>query len=234
MFPSHDDESKSIRYLLLSLISLVIISSSIWLYQRPTTGELKSQAASLAKDNTALRKQNNELKQQFAMLAESVQNHEQAFDIQKVTHKELQYRLTTLQDEVIDLDRELSFYQNITQGNTSTKLQIRELTLTADDKHVNRFNYRLVISQGKKINKAITGTIKLQLTGKKNNKKDEIITISEHQLKLRHVQVLNGQITLAEGLQPKAVNITLKQNKKITLSKDFDWEIASSPAQPER
>jgi hypothetical protein len=233
VIPSHTDESKRVRYLLLTLISLIIIASSSWLYQLPTTGELKSEVAFLKKDNNALLKQNNKLKKQFAVLTENLQDHEQAFAIQKVTHKELQHRLTTLQDEVIDLNRELDFYQNITQGNTSTKLQIRELALTADDKHANRFNYRLVITQGKKITKPMTGTIKLLITGEKDSK-DETTAISEHQLKLRHVQVLNGQIKLADGMQPKAVKITLKQNKKITLSKGFDWEITPSPTQSER
>jgi hypothetical protein len=231
---SQTNESKRIRYLLLSLISLVIIVTGIWLYQLPTIGELKSKMASLKKNNIELIKQNNESKKQFAVLTERSQDHEQAFAIQKVTHNELEYRLSALQAEVINLNRELDFYQNITQGSTSTKLQIRELTLTADNQQANRFNYRLVISQGKKITKAITGIIKLQLMGQKDNKKDEMTTISEHQLKLRHVQVLNGQITLAEGLQPKAIHITLKQNKKITLSKDFDWKIAPSSTQSER
>jgi len=230
---SHTDEPKRIRYLLLTLISLVIIASSIWLYQLPATGELKSEVTFLKNNNNGLSKQNDELKKQFAVLTENLQDHEQAFAIQKVTHEVLQHRLATLQDKVIDLNRELDFYQNITQGNTSTKLQIRELTLTADDKYGNRFNYRLVISQGQKITKPVTGTIKLLITGKKDDK-EETTVITEHQLKLRHVQVLNGQIRLAGSMEPKTVKVTLKQNKKITLSKDFDWKITPSPTQSER
>jgi len=233
VFSLHTDESKLIRYLLLTLISLVIIASSFWLYQLPTTGELRSQAASLKKDNAALLRQNSELKHQQQLLSKKLQDNEQAFAIQNVTDKQLQRRLTTLQNEVIDLNRELDFYQNITQGNTSTKLQIRELTLTADDKQVNQFNYRLVITQGKKINDPITGTISLLLTEQKDNKEQRTV-ISEHQLKLRHVQVLEGQIKLTDGRQPKAVKITLTQNNKITLSKDFDWKITTSPTPSER
>ena len=79
----------------------------------------------------------------------------------------------------------------------------------------------------------MTGTIKLLITGKKDDK-EETTVITEHQLKLRHVQVLNGQIRLAGSMEPKTVKVTLKQNKKITLSKDFDWKIAPSPTQSER
>ena len=121
----------------------------------------------------------------------------------------------------------------MTQGNTSTKLQIRELTLTVDDKQVNRFNYRLVVTQGQKITSPITGLIQLSLTGETKTTEDTI-EMSQHQLRLRYLQVLDGQITLADGFTPKTVKVILKQNKKTTLSKVFDWKITASSTQPAR
>jgi len=227
-------EAKLLRYLAPTLLSLMIIIATVWLYyQLPTLRELQFETTSLKVNNAKLLRQNKELKRQHKTLSEKLQDSEQAAAIQKVTNKELQLRLTTLQDEVIDLNRELDFYQNVTQGNTSTKLQIRELTLTADSKQENRINYRLVITQGKKITAPITGAIQLFVTGE-NKALADTIKIAQHQLKLRYVQVLDGQITLAEGFNPKTVTISLKQNTKTTLSKDFDWKVIPNLSQPAR
>jgi len=227
-------EAKLLRYLAPTLLSLMIITATVWLYyQLPTLRQLEFESTSLKVNNAKLLRQNKELKRQHKALSEKLQDSEQAAAIQKVTNKELQLRLTTLQDEVIDLNRELDFYQNVTQGNTSTKLQIRELTLTADSKQENRINYRLVITQGKKITAPITGAIQLFVTGE-NKALADTIKIAQHQLKLRYVQVLDGQITLAEGFNPKTVTISLKQNTKTTLSKDFDWKVIPNLSQPAR
>ncbi len=223
-----------LRYLLPTLLSLIIITAIVWLYyQLPTLHELQLKTSSLTSNNVELLGQNKALKQRQKELNDKLQDYQQAAAIQQVTNKELQLRLTLLQNEVIDLNRELDFYQNVTQGNTSSKLQIRELTFTTDDKHPKRINYRLVITQGKKITAPITGLIQLLLTGDSNTV-DESIEIAQHQLKLRYVQVLDGQITLADGLQPKTVKVTLKRNKKTTLSKDFAWKVTMSPTQSER
>jgi len=227
-------EARGLRYLLPTVLSLIIMAAIVWLYyQLPAIDQLQFESASLKTNNIDLLRQNNELTQQQKLLSDKLQNAEQAAAIQKVTNKELQLRIAALQDEVIELSRELDFYQNVTQGNTSTKLQIRELTLTVDDKQVNRFNYRLVVTQGQKITSPITGLIQLSLTGETKTTEDTI-EMSQHQLRLRYLQVLDGQITLADGFTPKTVKVILKQNKKTTLSKVFDWKITASSTQPER
>lgn len=227
-------EARGLRYLLPTVLSLIIMAAIVWLYyQLPAIDQLQFESASLKTNNIDLLRQNNELTQQQKLLSDKLQNAEQAAAIQKVTNKELQLRIAALQDEVIELRRELDFYQNVTQGNTSTKLQIRELTLTVDDKQVNRFNYRLVVTQGQKITSPITGLIQLSLTGETKTTEDTI-EMSQHQLRLRYLQVLDGQITLADGFTPKTVKVILKQNKKTTLSKVFDWKITASSTQPER
>jgi hypothetical protein len=111
---------------------------------------------------------------------------------------------------VVYLNKELIFYQGITQGNTSSKLQIRELKLSTNNDQPDTTNYRIVVTQGENITKPITGTIQLTL----NYDSDKPRLISDHQLNLRHVQIVEGTLKLEDNVIPKSITVALIQNKK--------------------
>jgi len=126
-----------------------------------------------------------------------------------------------LQNKVITLNKELVFYQSITQGNTSSKLQVREFQLSADEHTVDSYRYRLVITQGQKISKALKGTINISI----NSDNNKSVTLKEHPLNLRHVQVIEGQLKIADNIEPETITVTIKQQKKSAISQTFDWQI---------
>ena len=160
---------------------------------------------------------NNNTNQQQA---EQIESHQHFLAIQQATDEQLQLQLIQLQDDLVLLNKELMFYQNITQGSSDSKLQIRELHLRQDIAQSNKINYRLVLTQGKRINKPITGTVIVLL-----NKGGKQHVIKEHSLKIRHVQVLEGQIELTDNVTPNTITIHLKQKKKKVLTHVFDWHI---------
>jgi hypothetical protein len=147
---------------------------------------------------------------------------EQSLVIQQETDKQLQIQISELQNEIVELNRELNFYQNITQGSGSSELQIRDFHLSPDPIDDNVFNYRIVITQGKKISQAMTGTVSLVIKDK-DSKTIKQKSALQHELRLRQVQVLDGQIELTENIKPHKITVTLKRDKKKSLSKDFDW-----------
>jgi len=142
--------------------------------------------------------------------------------IEQATIKQLRIQIKKEQQHVANLNKELLFYQSITQGNNSSKLQFRELDLRADPEHADIINYRLVITQGKKITKPMTGTINIIFNTSLNDK-------IEHQLNLRYVQVIEGQIKLIDNEIPTSITVSLVQKNKTTLSKTFDWQLNSKP-----
>jgi hypothetical protein len=77
-----------------------------------------------------------------------------------------------------------------------------------------------VLTQGQKINKPLTGQIKVEVSDADN----KTIQLSEHNLNLRHVQVVEGMIELPKAMTPTSVNVSLIQNKKTTLTQRFDWQ----------
>jgi hypothetical protein len=217
----------------MGLLGLIVIAIIVWIYRQQTAGELFTLITVLEQENHQIKEHNIKLTAQKKALTTDKINQQQALAIQKATNNELLQQLNELHDNALEIDKELSFYQNITQGRATSKLQVRELKITTDTEKTDQFNYRLVISQGKKITKPLNGKLTVSLTAD-IDKQSKVIKLNEHQLKLRHVQVFNGQINLTDDMEPKSIKITLIQNKKTTLSKTIDWKVSTRTIQLER
>lgn len=168
--------------------------------------------------------QNQQINETNTELQRVQTEQQQHLAIQQATDQQLQQQLVELQNKVISLNKELLFYQTITQGTTSSKLQVREFQLSRDGASIDSYRYRVVITQGQKISKALTGTVNISINSTHDGNK-EIITLKEHTLNLRHVQVIEGQLKIADNIEPETVTVTIKQKKKAATSKTFDWQI---------
>ncbi|OUR65821.1 hypothetical protein A9Q79_02200 [Methylophaga sp. 42_25_T18] len=171
--------------------------------------------------------QNQQLNESNAKLNIKLTEQQHHLAIQQATDQQLQQQVVELQNDLINLNKELVFYQTVTQGNSSSKLQIRNILLQADEHSADTFRYRVVITQGQKITKALTGAITISTTTKRNGK-TENITVKEHSLNLRHVQVIEGQLKITDNIEPEKIIITIKQKKKKTVSQVFDWKVEGS------
>ena len=221
-------QAKPYRLALFILIAVIITATSVWLFLKEDSTSLQQnlnflqQNLNLSRQNTQqLSDERLDLREQNKQLNDTTSIQLQELNIQQATVDHLQQQLAELQDQVFNLNKELLFYQNITQGATSTKLQIRELHLTADADQSDIIHYRLVITQGKNITKPVTGLVSINIDS------DPTI-ISEQPLNLRYVQLIEGRLKLAENSQPKSITITIKQAKKPKLSRTFDWQLTST------
>jgi predicted nuclease with TOPRIM domain len=169
-------------------------------------------------------RQNEQLSETNTDLQHKQIEQRQHLAIQQATDQQLQQQLAELQNKVITLNKELLFYQTVTQGNTSSKLQVREFQLNADQHEADSYRYRLVITQGQKISKALTGTVSIS-TKSKHDDKNGSVSQKEHKLNLRHVQVIEGQLKIADNIEPETITVTIKQKKKRAISQTFDWQV---------
>lgn len=217
-------QPKPYRYALIVVIAVALTATSVWFYLTRSNDSMQSELSTLHHEQQQLVSQYEQLQQQTKALQQELADKNQSLAIQKATDQQLQRRLDDLQNKVVYLNKELIFYQSITQGNTSSKLQIRELELSINNtEQPDNINYRIVITQGENITKPLTGTIQLTL----NYDTDKHQIISEHQLNLRHVQIIEGSLKLTDNVIPKSISVTLTQNKKTTLSQTFEWQIAN-------
>ena len=67
---------------------------------------------------------------QYELASKKLVALEQSFIIQHETNKQLALQISELHNEIVGLNRELNFYQNITQGTGSSELQIRDFYLS--------------------------------------------------------------------------------------------------------
>jgi predicted nuclease with TOPRIM domain len=189
--------------------------------QQQQLAELKQQRQTLKQQLKDQVRQNQQLSETNADLQLKQTDQQHHLAIQQATDQQLQQQLVELQNKVITINKELVFYQSITQGNTSSKLQVRDFKLTVDEHAVNSYRYRLVITQGQKISKALTGTVNISI----NSDNNKNVTLKEHPLNLRHVQVIEGQLKIADNIEPETITVTIKQQKKSAISQTFDWQI---------
>lgn len=221
-------QAKPYRLAIFILVAVLITAASVWYFLKEDSISLQ-QNLNFLQQNLNLSRQNSQqlsderldLREQNKQLNDTTSIQLQEINIQQATVDHLQQQLMELQDQVITLNKELLFYQNITQGTTSTELQIRELHLTVDPDQSDTIHYRLVITQGKNITKPVTGLVSINID-------TDPTVISEQPLNLRYVQLIEGQLKLAESSHPKSITITIKQAKKPKLSRTFDWQLTST------
>lgn len=220
-------QAKPYRFAIFMLIAIIITAISVWFYLKEDSITLQQNLLFL-EQNLDLSRQNSQqlnderlnLREQNKQLNDTTHIQLQELNIQQATVEQLQQQLAELQDQVISLNKELLFYQNITQGVTSSELQIRELHLTADTEQSDIIHYRLVITQGKSITKPLTGSVRINLD-------TDATAISEHPLNLRYVQLIEGEVKITNNNYPKSITVTITQAKKPKLSRTFDWQLTS-------
>lgn len=212
---------KPLRTVLLLLLVAAITFTAQWLVQQKQSDKIQEHIQQLM-DEQQQQQHDNKKSLQLAK-----KHYAQKLVLERATAEQLQLQIVKLQEQVLTLNKDLLFYQTVTQGTGSSKLQIREFDLRADEEQANLIRYRLVMTQGKKIKKAITGSINIILNVD-NNGTIEQHALESQQLNLRHVQVLEGQIKITDNLKPLTIDINLIQKKKITLSRTFDWQLATN------
>jgi len=218
-------KAKPFRLTIFILISIIITAISVWYFLREDSVSLQQnlhflqQNLNLSRQNTQqLSDERLDLREQNKLLNNTTNIQLQELNIQQATVEQLQQQLVDLQDQVITLNKELLFYQNITQGVTSTDLQIRELHLTADADQSDIIRYRLVITQGKNITKPMTGLMSITID------KDPTV-MSKQPLNLRYVQLIEGRFKVADSSHIKSITINITQAKKSKISRTFDWQL---------
>lgn len=221
-------QAKPYRLAIFIFIAVIITAVSVWFFLKDDSTSLQQNLIFLEKNLNLSRQSTRQLsderldlREQNKQLNDTTSIQLQELNIQQATVEQLQQQLADLQNQVITLNKELLFYQNITQGATSTELQIRELHLTADTEQSDIIHYRLVITQGKNITKPVTGLVSINID------KDATV-LAEHPLNLRYVQLIEGQLEVAGSSQTKSITVTITQAKKAKLSRTFDWQLTST------
>jgi hypothetical protein len=214
-----------VTILIVAIASTFLIQRYVYLKETQVQQKKIKEYQQLDDLYQQVRKKNAEMSEYILVGDTHLESNKYELDLQRATIQQLEKQLSQQQEQLATFNKELLFYETITQGARPNKLQIRELDLRSDAIHSDIVHYRLIITQGKKINQALTGTIEII----SNASEEESIVIAEHPLNLRHVQLIEGQIKIIDNNVPESITITIKQKKKTLLSQSFDWQLSSTP-----
>ncbi len=170
---------------------------------------------------------NQELSTEVEQSRKKIRALELEAKINKQALSELQNDLATSVQQVANLKADLVFYENLLSNKDRiTKLRVFELTAEPQGELI---AIKMVLAQ--KIEKARinSGTLKLKLTGIKDDQSEELDLVEQFMLdneyEFKYFQVMNHIIKLPDGFIPTALLVELQGDGKNTkvISERFLW-----------
>jgi len=163
------------------------------------------------------------LRDEVALIGRSGQVDKQAY--QQVTDD-----LKSLQQEILELREEVSFYRGIvspTESSTGIRIE-RFIVEEVNDSNV--FHYEFVLTQVLKNDQTVTGKVKLVFTGVKDNSSvsynlTDLSAAKSRFLnfKFRYFQKFDGDIILPKGFSPRQVLVEVDPKRRKKISNTFPW-----------
>jgi hypothetical protein len=215
------------------IVFTVVIITLIWyLHDNPYLNAIKKQL-SQAHDINILLNENISLKKQTKKLSEENLKIGHLSNVDNETSISLQNELKSLQEQIFNLRKELTFYQGIiTASSYSNGLNIQGLHIETTYKK-DFFNYKLVLTNIGKSDKVAEVSIDMKVEGNDKSgfrtlKLNEISSGVEHKdrIKIRNFKRVEGSFKIPDGFQPLRVMIDLKQHdgEKLRLHRVFEWQ----------
>ncbi|HEC15970.1 MAG TPA: hypothetical protein ENI99_05275 [Sedimenticola sp.] len=189
--------------------------------------ELERRAGGLQQRVDDLEAERAELRQQVAAL-------ERASQIDREAARRVREEIKAIQDERLEMERELAFLRGIVSNNTDrNKLRIQDFKLEATENE-DVYRYDFTVSQALTNKADVRGDIRITLVGTRQGKEEALslgmLTESGMEsLKMRfvHFQKLEGLLRLPQGFIASNIRIDIiPDNKKLSrLTETFEWSV---------
>ena len=191
-------------------------------------GALNDQISALEKDNATFRRD-------LALLRTSDRVDQEAYG-------QVSVELDDLQSQIAELNEELAFYRGImSPSDGRSGLQIKAVQISPGTDPGN-FNLRLILVQAGRHDSRVQGNVDFSIVGEsiaaENDELAGPVTINLSQLtgetdklrySFRYFQVLERDLGLPQGFEPKTIEISLSGGRKGNeVSASFPWQITDS------
>ena len=220
----------------ITFFLLVFVIVGWFLYDSPRLKTIRTQL-SQAHDISELLSSNKELKKQNQELDKQALKLERLADIDNGTSIRLQNEIKSLQEQVFNLRRELTFYKGIiTASSYSRGLNIQGLHIETTRKQT-FFKYKLVLTNIGNSDSITEVTIDMSVEG---NDKSGFRTLSsgdmipgaelKRKIKVRNFERIEGNFSFPNGFEPLKVLVDLQQHdkEKLRLHRVFEWHIGEN------
>lgn len=174
------------------------------------------------------------LKEEEVALRQQVANLESGRTIDDLAKQEIQETIRDYKARVSQLEKDLSFYQNImAPSDNSRGLQVQkaEIQLGATDR---RFDYKIVLAQVADNKSYVSGNVAINVIGMQGEEETVLALrdISEQQtalgikFKFKYFQDIAGDLLLPKGFVPTGIQVVAqsKGKKASRIEQSFDWQ----------
>lgn len=211
-------------------IALVIISASGWgLYQLGLYNagfyqqEAEEQRLKLEEQVTELEQERTNLRDQIALTSRSQQVDKQAY-------QQVNDNLKSLQQEILELREEVSFYRGIVSPMESEAgIRIDRFKVVPAGME-NIFHYNMVLTQVLKNDRSIFGRVSLFINGVQNGKPKKLgfaelsgTNSSYLEFKFRYFQKFEGDLILPKDFSPLQVLVDVDPHRRKKISSTYQW-----------
>ena len=220
----------------ITFFLLVFVIVGWFLYDSPRLKTIRTQL-SQAHDISELLSSNKELKKQNQELDKQALKLERLADIDNGTSIRLQNEIKSLQEQVFNLMRELTFYKVIiTASSYSRGLNIQGLHIETTRKQT-FFKYKLVLTNIGNSDSITEVTIDMSVEG---NDKSGFRTLSsgdmipgaelKRKIKIRNFERIEGNFNFPNGFETLRVVVDLQQHdkEKLRLHRIFEWHVSEN------
>ena len=220
----------------ITFFLLVFVIVGWFLYDSPRLKTIRTQL-SQAHDISELLSSNKELKKQNQELDKQALKLERLADIDNGTSIRLQNEIKSLQEQVFNLRRELTFYKGIiTASSYSRGLNIQGLHIETTRKQT-FFKYKLVLTNIGNSDSITEVTIDMSVEG---NDKSGFRTLSsgdmipgaelKRKIKVKNFERIEGNFSFPNGFEPLRVVVDLQQHdkEKLRLHRIFEWHVSEN------
>lgn len=186
-----------------------------------TVERLESHISQLKEDKVLLR-------DQLALVKRSTQVDTQAYF-------QVKENLKALQQEILELREEVSFYRGIVaprESSSGLRIDRLEVTKAAGER---LFHYNLVLTQVLKNHRNVSGTVKLLVDGVQDDrpKKLKMRKVSAMkkkylEFKFKYFQKFEGDLRMPKGFSPRQVIVEVSPRKRKKILGSFDWPMLDS------
>ncbi|MDH5547281.1 MAG: hypothetical protein OEZ43_16975 [Gammaproteobacteria bacterium] len=218
--------------LLGSILAMLSISWGLYIYGKKNAGYDQLEASAmedrLRTTIESLKQERDNLRDQIALLERSNQMDKQAY-------VEVDVNLKSLQEEILELREEVSFYRGIVSPNESSAgLRVERIRVSQSGED-RLYHYELVLSQVLKNDRTVSGQAEFVIDGLQDGRPRELdlsdVAVKGKRnlgFKFKYFQKFDGDIELPEGYTPRSIQISVRASRQKQIESSFDWASVTS------
>lgn len=225
--------SSHTKVMIVAITILVILVAAGGIYKYGLSqGGFEFSIASLKQ--TRLENKVKTLESENQELRETLARAERALQMNETTYKELDESLKGSAQEIVQLREEISFYRNIlSPENKQPGVRIQSLHIDKTEKS-SIFQYKLVVIQALKHDRAVRGRAKFEISGLQAGK-NTVLKFPDNKsrpiiVNFKYFQDVEGKFELPANFEPNRVKVivTTSGREAKTLEKEYNWPKSSS------